>query len=152
MATRAELERLVALPETLPRDSTHTPVGWTAGDQPAARARLLEAIATGLAALVAGPVPGLIAVEDLQWADDASREALAWLGAPPRRASAPPDAHMATRGSRRARDGLCLDHRGSAGGHRCGASAVWIGPPSSTSWLRLSRWAFPSWEWMRCWQ
>ncbi len=79
MATRAELERLVALPETLPRDSTHTPVGWTAGDQPAARARLLEAIATGLAALVAGPVPGLIAVEDLQWADDASREALVWL-------------------------------------------------------------------------
>ncbi len=48
-------------------------------DQPAARARLLDAVATTLAALVAGPAPGLIVVEDLQWADDASREALLFL-------------------------------------------------------------------------
>ena len=74
-ATLAEVERLVPLPD-----------GATAGvaaagpaDPPAARARLLEAIATVLEAIVRGPVPGIVSVEDLQWADDASREALLYL-------------------------------------------------------------------------
>jgi len=48
-------------------------------DEPGARARLLDAIATALTALVAGPVPGCVILEDAQWTDDASREAIAWL-------------------------------------------------------------------------
>jgi tetratricopeptide (TPR) repeat protein len=74
-ATLVEIERLVPLP-----------AGMTAGaaaagpaDSPAGRVRLLEAIATVLAAVVRGPVPGIVAVEDLHWADDASREALLYL-------------------------------------------------------------------------
>jgi DNA-binding SARP family transcriptional activator len=70
----AEVARLVPLPPRVPAASA-----TGAGDSPAARARLLDAIATVLAALVAGGVPGVIAVEDLQWADDASREALLYL-------------------------------------------------------------------------
>ena len=60
-------------------------------------------IATVLVALVAGDIPGMVVVEDLQWADDASREALLFLvrrldGSPgPRRAD------VATRGPRRSR-------------------------------------------------
>jgi len=74
-ATLAEIERLVALPDGVAAGSS------AAGpaDSPAARARLLEAIATVLAAMVRGPVPGIVAVEDLHWADDASREALLYL-------------------------------------------------------------------------
>ncbi len=74
-ATLAEVERLLALPD-----------GVTAGvatpgrtDSPAARARLVEAIATVVSTLVGGAVPGIVVVEDLQWADDASREALLYL-------------------------------------------------------------------------
>ena len=74
-ATLAEVERLLALPDGVTAGVVTT--GRT--DSPAARARLLEALATVLAALVGGPVPGVIAVEDLQWADDASREALLYL-------------------------------------------------------------------------
>lgn len=44
-----------------------------------ARVRLLEAIATVLAVIVHGRSPGIVAVEDLHWADDASREALLYL-------------------------------------------------------------------------
>jgi DNA-binding SARP family transcriptional activator/tetratricopeptide (TPR) repeat protein len=77
-ATLGELERLVALPTGV----AHNAGGATRADdaaEPAARARLLDAIATGLAALAEGQVPGLIAVEDLHWVDAASREALGWL-------------------------------------------------------------------------
>jgi DNA-binding SARP family transcriptional activator/tetratricopeptide (TPR) repeat protein/energy-coupling factor transporter ATP-binding protein EcfA2 len=77
-ATLAELARLVALPTGV----AHNAAAMTRGDdaaEPAARARLLDAIATGLAALAEGEVPGLIVVEDLQWADAASRQALGWL-------------------------------------------------------------------------
>ena len=74
--TLAEVERLVPLPGRRGRRESPR---RRPGDSPAARARLLDAIATVLAALVVGPVPGLIAVEDLQWADDASREALLYL-------------------------------------------------------------------------
>ncbi|MEO5965283.1 MAG: AAA family ATPase [Candidatus Limnocylindrales bacterium] len=77
-AVLREVERLVALPPGVAGPSTS---GATArpDDQPAARARLLDAIATALASFVAGPVPGLIVVEDVQWADDATREALLFL-------------------------------------------------------------------------
>ncbi|MBF8289646.1 MAG: hypothetical protein HW391_614, partial [Chloroflexi bacterium] len=77
--TLSELARLVPLPDEVMRDLAPRTPTEPPGDWPAARARLLEAVAAALAALTAGPVPGLIAVEDLQWADDASREALAWL-------------------------------------------------------------------------
>ena len=46
-------------------------------DAPGARVRLLEAIAGAVSALVAGPVPGLVWIDDLHLADDATREAVA---------------------------------------------------------------------------
>lgn len=79
VTTLTELERLVPLPEDVLGSTAARLPSERSRDQPAARSRLIEAIASGLTALVAGPVPGLIVVEDLQWADDASREALAWL-------------------------------------------------------------------------
>lgn len=80
ITTLTELERLVTFPEDVVGAIASRLPSERSGDQPAARSRLLEAIAAGLSALASGPVPGLIVVEDLQWADDASREALAWLG------------------------------------------------------------------------
>jgi tetratricopeptide (TPR) repeat protein len=73
--TLAELDRLIDLPDTQPAP---TPL---ARDDAAGGTRLVEAIADGLTALVAGDgaVPGVLAVEDLQWADEASRAALAWV-------------------------------------------------------------------------
>ena len=69
-----EVARVVPLPAGLAvRESP------PAAASPAARARLLDAVAVVVAALVAGPAPGLVVVEDLQWADDASREALRYL-------------------------------------------------------------------------
>ncbi|HEX5014843.1 MAG TPA: AAA family ATPase [Candidatus Limnocylindrales bacterium] len=50
-----------------------------AGDAPAIQARLLAAIAAGLSAALDGPAPGLLVVDDLHWADDASLGALAHL-------------------------------------------------------------------------
>ena len=73
-AVLAEVARLVPLPPALAVRGGPAPA-----DSPAARARLLDAVATIVAALVAGPVPGLLVVEDMQWADDASREALRYL-------------------------------------------------------------------------
>jgi DNA-binding SARP family transcriptional activator len=46
---------------------------------PGAHARLVSAIADGLAALTAGPVPGCVWIDDLSWADGATLEALAHL-------------------------------------------------------------------------
>ncbi|HEU4919574.1 MAG TPA: AAA family ATPase [Candidatus Limnocylindrales bacterium] len=78
--TIAELGRLGALPEAL-ADGRLPEVGPAGGsDGPAARVRLLEAIAATLTVLAGGRVPGLVVVEDLQWADEASREALLYLG------------------------------------------------------------------------
>jgi DNA-binding SARP family transcriptional activator len=69
-AVRAELSRLVDLgPAPAP----------PAADGPGAKARLLAAIAEGLTAAVDGSVAGSIVVDDVHAADEASREALAWL-------------------------------------------------------------------------
>jgi DNA-binding SARP family transcriptional activator/tetratricopeptide (TPR) repeat protein len=76
---RAELERLIPLPPELGRAADRPPDVEANWDVPSRRAGLLHAIATALAALTEGPVPGLVVVEDAQWADDASREALVWL-------------------------------------------------------------------------
>ena len=72
-----ELARLIALTATL--EIARPPVDRRDPTDPAARIRLLDAVATCLAALADGSVRGLVAVEDVQWADDATREALAWL-------------------------------------------------------------------------
>ena len=77
--TRREIERLVVLPTVVGGDLGISASDSRTDDQPAARARLLDAVATTLAALLAGPVPGLLVVEDVQWADDASREAILYL-------------------------------------------------------------------------
>ncbi len=73
--TLSELARLVSLPPAMGSATAPAPVG----DLPTARARLLGAVAGALTALVAGDVPGLIVVEDVQWLDDASRDALGYL-------------------------------------------------------------------------
>lgn len=72
---RAEIGRLVDLPAGL------RPVhpASTVPDSVGARVRLLEAVAAALAALTAGPIPGLLWVDDLHLADDPTREALAYL-------------------------------------------------------------------------
>jgi predicted ATPase len=75
-----DLGRLAPLPDELVRELAPGRSAATGGDQPGARARLLEAVGSALVALTYGPVAGLVVIEDLQWADDATREALAWLG------------------------------------------------------------------------
>jgi DNA-binding SARP family transcriptional activator/predicted ATPase len=47
---------------------------------PGARARLLEAVAGVLSAACAGPVPGVVFVDDVQLADEATLDAIAYLG------------------------------------------------------------------------
>ncbi|HEV8403058.1 MAG TPA: AAA family ATPase [Candidatus Limnocylindrales bacterium] len=73
---RADLGRLVALPAGL-RPSSGAPS--IAADGPGARVRLLESVAETLTRLASGPTPGLIWIDDLHLADDATREALLYL-------------------------------------------------------------------------
>jgi DNA-binding SARP family transcriptional activator/tetratricopeptide (TPR) repeat protein/energy-coupling factor transporter ATP-binding protein EcfA2 len=77
-ATLGEIERLIPLPAGVVRHPGAAARGDDAAE-PAARARLLDAIAGGLTGLAESRLPGMIVVEDLQWADAASREALGWL-------------------------------------------------------------------------
>jgi tetratricopeptide (TPR) repeat protein len=70
-----EVARLVPLPQRVESPETGSP----ASDGPAAHARLLEAISVALAGLVAGPTPAILVVEDLQWADEATREVVLYL-------------------------------------------------------------------------
>jgi predicted ATPase len=76
-AARLDAARLVPalLPEGLPPPS--------AADDPGAKARLFDALAACLAALAAGPAPGLILVDDLQWADTSTLETLGYLARRP---------------------------------------------------------------------
>ncbi|MEO5705342.1 MAG: AAA family ATPase [Candidatus Limnocylindrales bacterium] len=78
LATLRELGRLVQLPDDVARELGPGRSIGSSGD-PGARGRLLDAISSGLVAFTEGPVPGLVVVEDLQWADEATREALAWF-------------------------------------------------------------------------
>lgn len=48
-------------------------------DEAAARARLLDAVADGLTALAAGDAAGLVWLDDLHWADEATLETIAYL-------------------------------------------------------------------------
>ncbi|HEX7472426.1 MAG TPA: AAA family ATPase, partial [Candidatus Limnocylindrales bacterium] len=70
---RLEIGRLVDLPVSL------RVAGVAGPDGASARVRLLDAIAGALTALAAGPVPGLVWVDDLHLVDDPTREALAYL-------------------------------------------------------------------------
>ena len=70
---RLEIGRLVDLPPPL------RVTGVPAPDGASARVRLLDAIASAFSAFAAGPVPGLIWIDDLHFADDPTREALAYL-------------------------------------------------------------------------
>jgi DNA-binding SARP family transcriptional activator len=70
---RLEIGRLVDLPVPV------RAAGVAAPDGASARVRLLDAIASALSALAAGPRPGLIWIDDLHLADDPTREALAYL-------------------------------------------------------------------------
>ncbi len=78
-AVLAEVERLMPLPPGLRREPAVQP---PRADRLEARARLLDAIASTLTALVAPngpPAAGMIVIEDLQWCDEASREVFGWL-------------------------------------------------------------------------
>ena len=70
---RREIGRLIDLPAPL------RVAGPAAPDGASARVRLLDAIADALSAFAAGPVPGLIWIDDLHLADDPTREAMAYL-------------------------------------------------------------------------
>ena len=70
---RSELGRLLP---TIEPGGQH---GRPRADGPGARARLVAAIADGLTALIAGPVPGCVWIDDLQHADGATLEALDYL-------------------------------------------------------------------------
>ena len=73
-AALGEIGRLVELPAALRGSARVAP---DVGDH--ARVRLLEAIADALTALVAGPIPGLVSIDDLHHADGATRQAVAYL-------------------------------------------------------------------------
>lgn len=70
---RLEIGRLVDLPAPL------RVAGAEATGRASARVRFLDAVATALAAFAAGPLPGLLWIDDVHLADDSTREALAYL-------------------------------------------------------------------------
>ena len=70
---RLEIGRLVDLPLPLRVARPGAPDGASA------RVRLLDAIACALTALIAGPTPGLVWIDDLHLVDGPSREAAAYL-------------------------------------------------------------------------
>lgn len=70
-ALLAEVARLMPLPGVTP-SSGGTP-------DPFGRTRLLEGLAEVITALVAGPVPGLVALDDIHLADASTAEAIAYL-------------------------------------------------------------------------
>ena len=70
----SEIGRLVDLPASTRARGRAAP---TSG--PSARVRLLDAIGDALTTLAAGPVPGLIWIDDFHHADASSREAIAFL-------------------------------------------------------------------------
>ncbi len=73
---RAELARIAP---SLDTGRSAAGSDGSGSERPAAQARLLAAIADGLAAGVDGHVPGLLWVDDLQWADGATLQAIDYL-------------------------------------------------------------------------
>jgi DNA-binding SARP family transcriptional activator len=76
-AHREELAGLV--PELRPHGRRGRGGAAVPLEGPAARARLLEAVAEALTAAVRGNVPGIVWLDDLQWADAATLEAVTFL-------------------------------------------------------------------------
>lgn len=70
-----EVDRLVPMPGHVRDRDRDEPVR----ESPAARLRFVEALADALVALAAGPVPGVVRVDDLHWADESSLEVLLYL-------------------------------------------------------------------------
>lgn len=70
----AEIGRLVDLPASLRATGRAAPASG-----PSARVRLLEAIADALTALAAGPVPGVLWIDDLHHADASTRQAATFI-------------------------------------------------------------------------
>jgi len=70
---RLELGRLVDLPPPSRVEAPPLPDGASA------RVRFLDALAASLTALVSGPVPGLLWIDDLHLADEATRGSIAYL-------------------------------------------------------------------------
>ncbi len=87
MAQSSSATRLAALPATtrtelgrlLPALDPDGRPGDPAPATPGAHARLVAAVADGLTAAVRGPVPGMVWIDDVQWLDGASQEALSHL-------------------------------------------------------------------------
>lgn len=69
-----EIGRLVDLPVSLRASARVVPAGGES-----ARVRLLDAIADALTALVAGPVPGVVWIDDLHHADGSTRQAATFI-------------------------------------------------------------------------
>lgn len=74
----AAVARLVPLP-AIPEPAPATRPDVVNASDPYGRVRLLEGLAEVVAALAAGPVPGLIAIDDLHQADASSIEFVAYL-------------------------------------------------------------------------
>ena len=72
---RNEIGRLIDLPAELPSGASRR----SAPPSRSARVRLLDAIASALTVLVAGPVVGAVWIDDLHLADDSTREFVAYL-------------------------------------------------------------------------
>ncbi|MDQ4126586.1 MAG: AAA family ATPase [Actinomycetota bacterium] len=71
----AETARLVPeLASLSPDPSAVSPL-----DTPGARSRFFEGVARGLLAILGGPPPGVLFLDDLHWADDASLDLLTYL-------------------------------------------------------------------------
>jgi DNA-binding SARP family transcriptional activator/tetratricopeptide (TPR) repeat protein len=70
---RLEIARLTDLPPDLRVPGRPPP------ESPSSRVRLLGAIADALTALTAGPVPGLVWIDDLHLADEPTREAVVYV-------------------------------------------------------------------------
>jgi len=75
VAWQVEMSRLLPEAAGLPADLPPPP----ALDTPGGRSRLYGALVGALVGVLAGPRPGLLVVEDVQWADESSADVLGYL-------------------------------------------------------------------------
>ncbi|HJR51328.1 MAG TPA: AAA family ATPase, partial [Gemmatimonadales bacterium] len=74
---RSEVSRLIALPASL--QPAEPPSRAEALDPALARARLIDALASTLTTILAGPQPGVLAFDDLHLADASTLQLVGWL-------------------------------------------------------------------------